>query len=216
MKTIKKTLLLSLLVSPLASADDGINYGDYRAANTPINYSFINLEVGNKSFNQLDNSMIVARVSGQTLLNESFIFKMGYQAEFLDETNNGTEVSYHDNLVNIGVGWRYPILESTDIEVDGELLYNWNDGTLNNGNENTDLGYRVGAAINHGFGDSFDVTLGVNYTDIDESSITTAELAFTQYITEYVGVGINGQIASRDDYFGDLNYIGVHVKLAFY
>ena len=216
MKTIKKSLLLSLLASPLAIADDGINYGDYRAANTPVNYSFINLELGNKSFDSLDNNMIVARISGQTLLNESYIFKMGYQAEFLDETNSGADISYQDNLANIGIGWRYPIFESTDIELDGHLLYNWNDGALNNDVEQDDVGYRVGAAINHGFGDSFDVTVGLNYTDLGDMSMTTAEFSFTQYITDLVGVGLNGHIANRDDYLGDLNYIGVHVKLAFY
>jgi len=221
MKTIKKSLLLPLLasssfVSPYLLADEAINYGDYRAANTPVNYSFINLEVGNKSFDALDNSLIVARVSGQTLLNESFLFKMGYQAELLDETNSGTEISYQDNLANIGVGWRYPIFESTDVELDGHLLYNWNDGGLNNDIEQSDVGYRVGAAINHGFGDSFDVNVGINYTTINDIDITSAEFAFTQYITRYVGVGINGHIANRDDFLGDINYIGVHVKLAFY
>lgn len=216
MKIIKKAYLLPFLVSPFAMADDGIEYGDYRAANTPVNYSFINLEVGNKSFEELDNDMMVARVSGQTLLNDSFIFKLGYQADLLDETNDGTEISYQDNLANIGVGWRYPLFKTTDIEVDGHLLYNWNDGVLNNDVEQSDLGYRVGIAINQGIGDSFDMTLGINHTEIADRSITAAELSFTQYITEYVGIGINAHMAKRDDLLGDLNYIGVHMKLAFY
>jgi hypothetical protein len=222
MKKTETILLLSMLISPLAVADNSIDYGDYRAANTPVNYSFINLEVGNKTFDQLDSRLIVGRISGQTLLNDSFLFKMGYQAEFLDEANNGDKISYQDNLGNIGVGWRHPIFESTDVELDGDLLYNWNDGTINddgsinNEIEKSEVGYRIGAAINHGFGDSFDVKFGLNYRSIDETDQTSAELALTQYITRYVGVGINGHIANGDSTLGDLNYIAIHLNLAFY
>ncbi|MEH6453919.1 MAG: outer membrane beta-barrel protein [Psychromonas sp.] len=222
MNNKKIILLLSSLLSPLALADDAIDYSKYRAANTPVNYSFINLEVGNKSYDNLDNSMIVGRVSGQTLLNDAFIFKMGFQAEFLDESNNVDKISYQDNLANIGVGWRYPIFKATDVELDGDLLYNWNDDTINSdGSIETDIkksemGYRVGAAVHHGFGDSFDVKFGLNYRSIDQFDQTSLDLSLTKYITRYVGVGINGYIANGDDKLGDLNYIALHLNLAFY
>jgi len=211
MKKTATTLLLSLLVSPLVGAQEPINYGDYRAANTPVNYSFIYLGAGIKSYEALDENMNLLQLSGQTLLNESTILKLGYQVEVLDETVNSTEITYQDNLANIGIGWRYPVFSTTDIEVDGQLLYNWNDDT-----DQKNIGLGAGIALHHGFGETFDTTLGVNYSATDEVNITTVELAFTKYITRYIGVGINGQIANRDDYLKDFNYIGLHARLAFY
>lgn len=213
MKKLNNSLLFAMCFSPLVIANETINYGDYRAINTPVNYSFINLEGGKQSFDAHNNNLMIARISGQKLLNESFIFKMGYQAEFLDDANNDNKHSHQDNLANIGIGWRYPIFKATDVELDGHLLYNWNN---DNDVEKNEVGYRVGAAINHGFGDSFDVKVNINYSAIDGDKTSSAGVNITQYITRYVGVGINGSIADSDSPLGDMNYIGIHVNLAFY
>jgi hypothetical protein len=216
MKIIAKTLLLSLFTSPLIMADDNIDYLDYRAAGSAINYSSINVIAGAKSYQEISNRLTVAGINGQALLNESFIFKLGYQAEFYDETINGTELSYQDNLANIGIGWRYPILQSTDLEIDGHLLYNWNSEA-----DVEDIGLRVGAALHHGFGGTLDATLGFHYESIDQTDVGSVELGFTKYITRYVGIGIDGYYAKFNDSaldkaLGDIGYLGVHLKLAFY
>ncbi|GLS91553.1 hypothetical protein GCM10007916_26220 [Psychromonas marina] len=216
MKILTKTLLLSLCTSPFVMADDEINYLDYRAANSAINYSFINIAAGAKGYQEINNNLTVAGINGQALLNESFIFKLGYKAEFYDETINATEISFQDNFANIGIGWRYPILKSTDLEIDGNLIYYWNSET-----DNDDIGLKVGAALNHGFGETFDATLGIHYQSIDQTDIGSIELAFTKYITRYVGVGIDGYVAQFNDSeldktLGNIGYLGVHLKLAFY
>ena len=221
MKTLKKSLLLTLLSSPFlmshyAVADDSVNYSDFRAANTAINYSYINVELGDKSYDKLDDNITIIGISGQTLLNESFIFKMGYQAELLDTTFNSKDETLQNNLVNLGVGWRFPIFKSTDIEVDTHLLYNWYDDKLNNTGDQSDVGFRVGGTIHHGFGDSFDTSIGIHHEAINDSEVTSVELKLTKYITRYVGVGLNGSIADSHSELGDMAYIGVHLNLAFY
>lgn len=216
MKNISKTVLLSLCASPFVMADDYIDYFDYRAAGSAINYSSINIVAGAKDYEEISNNFTVAGINGQALLNESYIFKLGYQAELYDEMVNGSELSLQDNYVNIGIGWRYPLLSSTDLEIDTHLLYNWN--SENNIN---DLGVKVGAAINQGIGDTFDASLGVYYQSIDQLDITAVELSFTKYITRYVGIGIDGSLAKFNDSdfdkaLGDIGYVGLHLKLAFY
>lgn len=211
MKLLQKSLYLCLLISPLTNAEQAINYSDYRAANTPVNYSYIQLGGGIKSYDLLDDNMNVLQISGQTLLNESVIFKMGYQAEVFDETINSTDITYQDNIANIGIGWRYPVFKSTDIELDSNLIYSWNDDLDEN-----NIGGRIGAAVHQGFSETIEGTLALNYSSNDQANISSAELALSNYITRYIAVGINGKIARSDDYLGDAYSIGMHLRLAFY
>jgi len=211
MKKSATPLLLCLLTSPLANAEGAIHYGDYRAANTPVNYSYIYAGAGIKSYDALDENINVLQLSGQTLLNEFTIFKLGYQLEKLDQTINSTEDAYQNNLANMGIGWRIPVLTSTDIELDGQLLYHWNDDT-----DAKNIGLGAGVALHQGLGETLDAKLAFNYSTMDDVSTGTAELTLTQYITRYIGVGINAQVANQDDDLGNSHYIGLHVKLAFY
>ncbi len=217
----------------MVSANESINYHDYRAANTPVNYSFIHLEYGAKSYEHFDNKSDVLQISGQVLMNESYIFKMGYQAELrdgnLDSKFDDLEVSYQGNLANIGIGWRYPLAKTTDIEVDAHLLYSWindldlDDNTLTYDQEQNDTGFSVGATLQQSLGQNIEAQFGLNYTSINSSNESKAEFSITNYFTRYIGIGVNGYIAKQDGDTDDItysnfdsDYIGVHVNLAFY
>ncbi len=192
------------------------NITHYRAANTPINYSFINLALGDSRIDGVDEHMKVVNVSGQRLLNERFIFKLGYQGQFLDHLNNGADLDYRNNRINAGLGARFGIFESTDLEIDSHLLYQWNDGALNQGIAQDDLGYQVGIAINQGIGDSFEASLGLHYGNEFDKKVSSVALSFTQYVTDLVGVGINASLTDNNNFNGNLTYVGVHLNLAFY
>lgn len=189
----------------------------YRAANTPVNYSYIVLSAGKNDFDNYNQKLTTFGIGGQALISESYIFKMGYKAGLLDKDNAGLDLDYQSNTFNLGLGYRYALFESTDIEVDGQLLYNW-DSNGQNDNTNQELGYLVGAYINQGIGDTFEGTLGVNYSSEYSQESVNVVLSVTQYVTEYVGVGANAEMgsASDDSYSGDQFYIGAHVRLAFY
>lgn len=190
---------------------------DYRAAYTPVNYSYILLSAGKNDFDNYNQKLTTLGIGGQALISESYIFKMGYKTALLDKDNSGVDLDYQSNTFNIGLGYRYPLFESTDIEVDGQLLYNW-DSNDQNDNKNEELGYLVGAYINQGIGDTFEGTLGVNYSSEYSQESVNIILSVTQYVTDYVGVGANAEMgsASDDSYSGDQFYIGAHVRLAFY
>lgn len=190
---------------------------DYRAANTPVNYSYILLNAGKSDFDNYDQSLTNLGIAGQALLNKSYIFKIGYQASLLDKDNSGTELDYQSNRFNIGIAYRHAIFDSTDIEVDGQLLYNW-DSNKQNDNTNEELGYIVGAYINQGIGDSFEGTLGITYSSEYSQESVNFLLSATQYITKYVGVGVDGYMGSANEnsFSGDQLYLGAHVRLAFY
>lgn len=189
----------------------------YRAANTPVNYSFLSLLVGETDYDVYSQNLISYGLGGQVLLNEDYIFKIGYQASLLDQDNSGAEVGYQTNVVNLGIGYRIPIFESTDIELDGQLLYNWDSNDIND-TTNDDVGYQFGAYINQSIGNTFEGTFGVNYTSEYGQESIGLNLSATQYITKYAGIGIKGRFASAgsDNFFGDQIYIGAHLRLAFY
>lgn len=196
--------------------DSNTDFTAYRAANTPVNYSYVALNVGKTDYETFNDAATTAGARGQVLLNERFIFKMGYEAAWLDEDNAGNDLSYQSNKFNIGLGLRHPIFESTDIELDTHLLYNWSSNELTDDEDKT-LGFKVGAYINQGIGDSFEGTLGVDYTSQYSEESVNVVLSITQYVTEYVGVGIDGRFGASDDKFsGDTGYLGAHLHLAFY
>lgn len=194
----------------------GSDFTLYRAANTPVNYSFLSLRLGKTDYDNFESAATTAGAYGQVLLNERFIFKLGYQADLLDKDNAGNDLSYQSNRVNTGLGFRHAIFESTDLELDAQLLYNWSSNELNDDEDNA-LGYKVGAYINQGIGDTFEGTLGVDYrSEYSEESVNVT-LSITQYITKYVGIGIDGRFGSGSDGFsGDTSYLGAHLRLAFY
>lgn len=192
------------------------NVTDYRGANTPVNYSYIALNIGQNNNDHFDEKLTVAGLRGQVLLNEQFIFKMGYEATLLDQDNLGNNLSYQSNMASLGLGYRYPIFSSTDIEFDAHILYNWNSNDLST-EKDEELGYKVGAYINQGIGDTFEGTVGVNYSSEYNQNAVTAIASITKYITEYVGVGLDGRFSNNDnDLSNNQAYIGVHLRLAFY
>ncbi|MDA7747190.1 hypothetical protein N8878_07665 [Psychromonas sp.] len=193
------------------------NITAYRAANTPVNYSYISLSAGKNDYENYNQAATTLGVRGQALLNERFIFKMGYETTLLDKDNSGNDLSYQSSGFDMGFGLRQAISKSTDIELDARIIYNWSDND-STGESVDDLGYRVGAYFNQGIGDSFEGTLGVTYTSEYSQESVNFMLSITQYVTEYVGVGLNGRFGSGadDGFSGDQAYVGAHVRLAFY
>ncbi|TEW53327.1 hypothetical protein E2R68_13055 [Psychromonas sp. RZ22] len=194
-----------------------IDFTTYRAIDTPVNYSYIALNLGKDDYDNFDPSVTTAGLRGQVLLNERYIFKMGYETSLLDKDNAGNDLSYQSSVFGMGIGLRQAIFKTTDIEFDAHVLYNWRDNDQTNKSEQ-ELGYKVGAYINQGIGDSFEGTLGVNYVSEYSQESFNFLLSGTQYITEYVGLGLDGKLSNRSSstFTGDLLYVGVHLRLAFY
>ena len=222
---IKKTLLIcgALIFSPALLAETQVSdvemkaskIYEYRAANTPVNYSFIQVGGGAKYYDDIDEEFVVGRISGQRLMNEHFIIKAGYQAEFLGEYLD-SNISYHLNRANMGLGFRFAIFSRTDIELQSQMIYNWDDGSLSDDVEQRDLGGLVGIAINQNFGGLSEATLGANYKSEFDEQTAQVYFSFTQYINKYVGIGFDGNTSDNDGSFGDVGYVGLHVNLAWY
>jgi hypothetical protein len=187
----------------------------YREYQTPVNYNFFQVSLGGGEImpdEEPDAKLTVSTLAAQWMLNESWIMGVHYTGRF----SNYEDSSDRGDYLKAQAGYRFPVLEATDIVVQGNLGYAWlelqnEEGETTYDDGNGTVGINIGAY--HGFTESFEGRFVVEYLDSNISNETTFELAGDYYFNSHFSFGAYGKyVMARES---DFNHFGISAKIRF-
>jgi hypothetical protein len=211
----KATRLCLVCLLPLPTLAADLVSSGYREYQSPVNYNFFQVSLGGGEISPDDSEkakLTVSTLSAQWMASESWILGVHYTGRF----SNYDDSSDRGDYLKAQAGYRFPVLESTDIVVQGNLGYAWleledDSGATLYDDGNGTVGVNVGAY--HGFTESFEGRFVVEYMDSDISNETTFELAGDYYFNPHFSFGAYGKyVMARHS---DLNHYGISAKIRF-
>ncbi|MCJ8351434.1 outer membrane beta-barrel protein [Moritella sp.] len=201
-------LISSLLVAFSVTATEE-NGAEYRAYNTPVNYNFAKISVGQTSIDDIDIDATVIQGGGEGMINENWIYDMYYTGSLIDEDY----LTGLSSALTFGVSYRFPVAEKLDLVVGGGVAYAWYDlDTYDDNDTDNDFGLSVKSSLRYGFTDKFEGSIGLAAVNLYDSTATTISGSISFYPTKNFGFGVSVAQTSDDV---DTSSIGAHIKFNF-
>ena len=189
------------------------NRRNYRKFNTPVNYDFADIIVGQSLYDGFNINAIALRINSESMIDENWILNMYYNVELIDEPNY--ELS--SDSISLGAMYRFPLAYKFDFVLGEDLIYT--SRTLETHSEadhgeynDSDHGLALRTSLRYAFTRQLEGTLGLNIGNIYDSTFTDLSGLIVFYPTERFGVGV-----SYSKQFSDLDFstIAGHVRLCF-
>ena len=192
MKLMTITASLLLTTALMALSDD------YRAYDTPVNYNYGMIAVGQTSLDDSDIDAVAVVGGGEAMINENIIFDVFYSGAIINEDSYDADT----NSLSLGLSYRYGLTEKLDIVAGADVVYGWYnvEPIIGNDTSDNDFGYSLKSSLRYGFTRNFEGVLGVSYTDVFDDTATGINANISYYFSEsFAFGGAYGQVMSDTD-----------------
>lgn len=191
---------------------------DYKAYNTPVNYNYGELYVGQQNFDDdtdIDDATVISPTI-QLMINENWIFNISYAHAKVDEH----DYDLTSKTTAVGVGYRYGLAPSTDLVFGVGLAHVKEDldVTFFNGirghADDSDTGYGASIGLMQSITEQLEggVSFGVDHVFSETSESLGGEL--TYYPSTHIGIGLAASYINGDDDNDSFTY-GAYARFHF-
>ena len=176
---MKKSILLSLaLLATSLTAEEGEKAfsDEFQAYDTPVNYNYAELFVG--QIDTIDDSPLVISGGGEGMITKNWIYDLYY--------TGATSNTVNANTFAFGGSYRFSMMEKLDLLVGADLIYGW--GNESGGPSTNDFGFGVKTSLRYGFTPKFEGLLGLGVTNLYDNTGTSVTASLTYYFNNYFGL----------------------------
>ncbi len=187
---------LKILASTLVLTSCLMAANEYREYNTPVNYNYGTIGVGQASIDGSDIKPWVINGGGEGMITENIIYDVAYDGSIIDEDF----FTVNSNNILLGLSYRFGLTESLDIVAGADAVYNWTKTTSGNRDiSDSDFGYMLKSSLRYGVTRNLEAIVRFSYLSLYDSSSNSVGGSLTYYFNEYFGLGGTYAMTFGDD-----------------
>lgn len=194
----------------LAATGDAQSFG-YRAGNTPVNYNYGEVSFGKQHFTDdggidLDSADLLGFGMG-ALFNQHWVFEANYEHGKISDSR----FKYTAQELKATLGYRFAVMDSTDLVVGAGFLYDDEDvhgpmvGEIG-GDEQSEVGYEIYSGLRHGISERGEAGIKLEVQRIYDDTVGVLTADSTYYFNDNFGVGVRVGYQKGSDDLDSYNY----------